>query len=99
MKKLILLIVSLCISMMLQAVVTKTVNVNTPGELANALNAADRNSVTDLVITGSLDARDFKFMRDNIPNLTKLELKVKAIVAYTGPGGPYDDVSTIYNAN
>ncbi len=99
MKKFILLIFSLCISLMLQAKLTKTVNVSSPGELSSALNSEDQNNVTDLVITGTIDARDFKFMRDQLPKLTTLELKLKAIASYTGEEGPYDDASNIYNAN
>ncbi|MBN2788218.1 MAG: leucine-rich repeat protein [Paludibacteraceae bacterium] len=99
MKKQILLILGLAFNLFSYAVLTKTVNVNTPGELANTLNSTDRANVTDLVITGTIDARDFKFMRDNLPQLTKLDLKIKAIASYTGQDGPYDDVSTIYNAN
>jgi len=97
MKKKILFIVCLCSSFMLQAAVLKTVSV-TAGGLATTLTATEIANVTDLTVTGSIDARDVKFMRDNMAKLSVLNLSSASIKAYSGTAGTYT-VSTIYPAN
>jgi uncharacterized repeat protein (TIGR02543 family) len=61
-----------------------TINLSSPGTLKNV---ADIKSVTQLTITGVIDARDFKFMRDSISNLAELDLSGAAISAYYGNDG------------
>jgi hypothetical protein len=60
-----------------------TVNLNTPGDLHNQGIA----NVTHITLTGSVDVRDVKYMRDNMPNLAKLDLSRMTIVAYGGMDG------------
>ncbi|MEI8087774.1 MAG: leucine-rich repeat domain-containing protein [Paludibacter sp.] len=67
--------------------VTKTVNVLNAGTLATLISAGDRMILTNLSVTGSIDARDFRALRDLIPNLTDLDLTDATIVAYTGTQG------------
>jgi hypothetical protein len=67
----------------LQAGTLKTLNV-TAGNLATVLSATQLNGISDLVIYGSIDARDFKTMRDKMPALAKVDLSNASIVAYTG---------------
>ena len=59
-----LLIAGLCFTIMLQAQVSKNLEV-TAGGLKTALTTEELNTVTKLTLTGTIDARDFKTMRDN----------------------------------
>jgi len=86
MKKTFLIIFCLCSTMILQAQVSKTVNV-TAGGLYSALTITERNTVTNLKVTGIIDASDFKTMRDNMLVLTVLDLSGTTIAAYTGQLG------------
>lgn len=66
------------------AQVTITVNVATAGSFSSALTAAggDKNTVTNLTVTGNIDGRDVEFMRDNMPVLSALNLAAVQIIGY-----------------
>jgi hypothetical protein len=98
MKKSIFLLFVLCITALLQAQVYKTVNC-TAGHLSDSLNTDDRNTVTDLTLTGTIDARDFKTMRDSMTALAVLDADGAAIAAYTGTLGTAGTSSIVYAAN
>jgi hypothetical protein len=98
MKKQLLLILSLCISIIMQAQVSKTV-VCTAGSLSSALTATEKSTVTNLTITGVIDSRDFVTIRDNMPVLDSLDLSGSSIAAYSGIFGTNDLLSNIYPAN
>ena len=97
MKKTILLIAGLWVSFFLHAQVLKTVT-TTAGSLSSALTTIEKNTVTNLTINGTIDARDFKTMRDNMPLLSVVDISGAAINAYTGTEGTLDD-NTTYSAN
>ncbi len=78
---------------------SKTVNVTTAGQLYTLLNDLEAKTITDLTVTGTIDARDVKFMRDSMTVLANADLWGVNIAAYTGTGGTYSSVSTIYPAN
>ena len=63
MKKSLLFIFSFCISIALQAQVSKTVNVVTPGTLDSLLTSTEDTTVTNLTITGSINDNDFTTIR------------------------------------
>ena len=86
MKKINLILLSFCFALLLNAQVSKTATI-TPGGLSTALNLAERASITKLTLTGTIDARDFKTMRDTIPLLAELDLSGVTVAAYTGPLG------------
>lgn len=69
----------------------------TPGNLTNVLSTNEKNTLTTLKLSGSIDARDFKTMRD-MPMLTTLDLSLVNIVAYSGVDGPRA-VDTYYPEN
>jgi hypothetical protein len=46
----------------------------TSGGLANAMTHLEHLTTTNLIITGTIDDRDFKFMRDSMPELNQLDL-------------------------
>ncbi|MDR1341697.1 MAG: leucine-rich repeat protein [Prevotellaceae bacterium] len=73
-----------------------TVNLAAAGTLQSVAGVAN---VKKLVLTGSIDARDVKFMRDNMPFLAELDLSGAAVVAYEGEGGTYPWGNSSYPAN
>ena len=98
MKTTLLIFISLCITMMLQAQISKTIEV-TAGGLKTALNAEELSTVTNLTLTGTIDARDFKTMRDDIPVLEVLNLSAVTISEYSGTDGTADESNHIYMVN
>ncbi|MGC1391444.1 MAG: leucine-rich repeat protein [Bacteroidales bacterium] len=71
-----------------------------PGLLHDVLGS-QLASVTKLIITDSIDARDFKTMRDEMPLLSELDLSRAVIVEYSGTDGPggYGSPFETYPAN
>jgi len=96
MKKIVLLLVCVSFYVIGQAQVSKTVNV-TAGGLSTALTSNELATVTNLTITGTIDARDFVTMRDNMPSLAVVDISAVTIAAYNGSGGTSRDTS--YSAN
>jgi len=78
--------------------VSKTINLAVAGTLSTSLTADEKATITDLTITGNIDARDFKTMRDNMPVLANLDITTVIINAFTGTGGTVS-LSTIYPVN
>jgi len=91
--KIVLLFLCILNLLTLQAQVVKTVNIAIPGTLSTTLSDDEKNTITNLTIIGTIDARDFKTMRDSIPNLAVIDLSGVHIAAYTGSEG------TILNTN
>ena len=71
----------------------------TAGGLSAALTSTELSTVKNLTLTGSIDARDFKTMRDNMPLLARLDLSGANIIAYTGTAGTSSTNSTVYPEN
>jgi hypothetical protein len=99
MKKLYLLLVFVLIAPVLFAQVTKIVQLNNPGTLASSLTTYELNTTTDLTITGFIDARDFKTMRDLMPVLANIDLSGVTIAAYSGTEGTSIRGVTSYPVN
>jgi hypothetical protein len=95
MKKLFSLSLFLMITFLVVSQNWTTVNVAAPGKLSTQMP----DYYTSLKLTGSIDARDVKYMRDNLTKLIALDLSAVTIVAYTGTGGTYAPVSVFYPAN
>jgi len=93
MKKLILLFFTFSFTLLLQAQVSKTVNLTTAGTLSSTLTTNELSTVTNLIIIGTIDARDFVTMRDAMTKLAVLDISAVTITAYTGTLG------TTYNIN
>jgi hypothetical protein len=81
-----------------QTVGYKTVNLS-PGGLFNSLSSDELNTITHLTILGTIDARDFKTMRDKMPKLSSIDIKAATIAPYEGTEGTYDTNSTFYPIN
>jgi len=86
MKRAFLIIIVLCVATVLQAQVSKTVNV-TAGDLSIALSTTEKTTVTNLTLTGTIDARDFKTLRDDMTVLAVLDLSSVSISEYNGTEG------------
>ena len=100
-KKLFLLLVIFSFTLFAQSQVTKTVNV-AAGGLSAALTPTELTTVTNLTVTGAIDARDFVTMRDKATSLAIINLSEASIAAYTGTMGTGNIIftsSTSYPAN
>ena len=99
-KKLVLILLCSLLFIAGQAQVSKTINVSTPGTLSSLLTANELITVTDLTVTGSIDARDFKTMRESMTKLLNLNLEQTNIMPFTGTGGSsWNNTSVSYPAN
>ncbi len=96
--KTILLSFALLLTLMSQAAVSKTVSIGTPGTLSTALTSTELSTVTNLTITGTIDARDFKTMRAYMPVIAEVDLSAASIVEYSGTLGTVSS-ATVYPAN
>lgn len=77
----------------------KTIQVNTAGTLLSLMTTDELANITDLKIAGTIDARDFKTMRDNMPGLKNLDLSGSIVSEYNGTEGTYSTAVTDYPAN
>ncbi len=98
MKNHFLLLSLLFITLFSQAQVTKTINITTAGTLSTLLTSNEKSTVTQLNVTGNIDASDFKCMRDEMPILSVIDLHLANISAYIGTSGTSTTTSD-YNQN
>lgn len=89
MKRILLIVISLCFILQLKAQVSKEI-MCTAGNLSTLLSETEKNTITDLRIDGTIDARDFKTIRDSLPLLTSLVFWNSEIVFYKGTNGTLD---------
>jgi hypothetical protein len=88
----------LCLGYLLNAQVSKTVAVTTAGTLTTLLTANEKTTVTNLTVTGNINARDVKCMRDEMTVLAVVDMVGANIVTYNGSMGTYSG-SYNYPAN
>ncbi len=62
-------------------VAKRSIWVETPGSLSSLISDSETGTIKELSLFGSVDARDFAFMRDNM-NLTRVDLSGVYIAAY-----------------
>jgi hypothetical protein len=70
----------------------------TAGNLKTIL-ANQLSTITSLTLSGIIDARDFKIMRDEMPVLTDIDLSRVNIAYYFGNEGTIDSSNNLYPAN
>jgi M6 family metalloprotease-like protein len=75
------------------------VEVTTPGTLNTMLTDGQKDTLTSITLTGNIDARDFRFLRDSMPELAVLDLSLAQIEAYEGTEGTYLYESKYYPEN
>lgn len=84
MEKQFLLLLFLSLVFAIQAQVSKTINIATAGTLSTQLTSDEKGIITNLTVTGTIDARDVECMRDQVTNLAVLDLSAVTIVVYKG---------------
>lgn len=89
MKKLLHVFVLSLLTTLLSAQVSKTIHVETAGTLSTLLEAEEKTSITNLIVTGNIDATDVKCMRDEITKLADLDISAVNIKEYNGNAGTY----------
>ena len=98
MKKVVLLFASILFSVLLRAQTSYTV-ASSAGNLSSLVSSY-ATTVTNLTVTGTIDARDFVILRTMATSnvLSVIDLSGATIDAYTGPAGPVF-TNWAYNAN
>lgn len=82
------------------AQVSKTFFVSKPGTLISMMTEDEANSITNLTLTGKINAEDFKHLRDEFHSLKVLDISNADIRMYNGKGGTYPNGKFyIYMAN
>lgn len=71
----------------------KTLHITEAGTLHTLFSEEEKTTIDSLVLTGLLDARDFRFLRDSLTALTVLDIRDINIVEYVGTEG------TLYGEN
>lgn len=65
----------------------KTVELLAPGTLIDKISVTERDSLNKLTVSGIMDARDFRFIRDLLPFMESVDLGDVSIQAYSGIEG------------
>lgn len=91
------LLLFLSVSILGRSQISKEINVGTAGSLSTLLTETEKSTVTDLTVTGTINALDIKCMRDQIANLINLDLTNANIAAFDGIA--LSSVSYSYPAN
>lgn len=77
----------------------RTVKLDMPGSLSTVLTVKELKSIINLTLSGTMDARDFKTIRDHMFALDTLDLSAVTIAAYKGFDGTTDETNHEYLAN
>jgi hypothetical protein len=77
-------------TIMLHAQIFKELNLNAGG-LSSALDLVEKSTITSLKLTGTIDSRDFRTMRDSMPVLSVIDLEGTTVKAYSGTMGTSGD--------
>ena len=77
----------------------KTLHVVDAGSLHTLFSDEEKVMIDSLVLTGNLDARDFRFIRDSLTILTVLDVKEVEIVEYIGTEGTLNGEKHTYLAD
>ena len=99
MRKIVLFVVLLVFGSVTFAQVSKTISLTTAGSLSVELSSEELNTITDLTVTGNIDARDFKTMRDEMPVLAIIDLSGVNVAEYYGVEGTDGTENTKYFEN
>ena len=71
----------LCLSVVLQAQISKTITNLTPGGLITQMTSAELTTITNLILSGTIDARDIKTMKQTMTKLAVVDLSNTTIAA------------------
>ena len=84
MKKQLTILIFVLLANAITSQVVKTINVSNAGTLSSLFTSGEKTTITNLVVTGVIDARDFLCMRDEFTLLAVLDLSGVNILAYNG---------------
>jgi len=79
------ILVSFVFSSILNAQVNKKITLDSAGTLYKSFNTIDKNTISKLTVEGPIDASDFAFLRDSLPQLLELNLSEAIIKSYSLP--------------
>jgi hypothetical protein len=71
----------------------------TAGNLHTKFSKSQLDTITTITLKGTIDARDFRIMRDSMPKLSKVDLSAISVVGYTGGEGTIGTNPTVYTYN
>ncbi len=86
-------------SFFVTAQVSKNYYVAKPGTLISMMTEAEANAITNLTLTGKINAIDFKHLRNEFKNLEVLDLSNADIKMYVGKDGTYPEKTYVYMPN
>ncbi len=69
--------------------IEKKIQIVTPGSLSTLISANELQKIASLTITGTMDSRDFKVLRDNMSYMHYIDISKVKISAYSGKEGTY----------
>jgi len=98
MKKIEIILLFILLSVVANAQEAKSLMV-TAGQLSSLLTNDEKNAITNLSLIGTIDARDFKTMRDSMPVLSNVDISKVKIDRYNGFDGSGEYYNTNYYAN
>lgn len=87
------------VSVTMQGQVSKSVTDLSPGGLITKLTATELTSITNLTLSGTIDARDFFQLREKMTRLAVIDLTNVIVAAYTGTGGAQSGALLTFPAN
>ncbi len=80
----------------IKEMVKKNINLDSPGTLNSIISASEKSIIYDLTISGSLDARDIKLLRDSFSILSNLDISNTDIIEYIGVNGTGGNTTITY---
>lgn len=89
MKRKLLLFLAFFLVVLVSAQTSKIVHLTEAGTLSTQINATEKLVITNLIVSGNIDARDVKFMRDDMTLLATVDISAAYIQAYSGTEGTY----------
>jgi len=84
--------VSFLLGLLISSSIYAQVEVNitcTAGNLNTLLSEQELLTTTHIVLQGNIDSRDFKTMKDSMPELLSIDMSSVTIESYEGPNGSY----------
>jgi hypothetical protein len=98
MKNLLSILFLVLFTTIVSAQVSKTINVASPGTLSSLLTATEKASITDLTVTGNIDARDFNSLY-NMKLLADIDISNTIIKSWDGTNNSLNLFNIVFPEN
>ncbi len=89
-----ILILNLILFPIVKAEVYINLHLEIQGSLSSSLSDEQKKSVKTLVLTGEIDARDFRIIRDNLQSIEYVDIEGARVNSYTGNEGTLSIMKT-----